>query len=278
MYMKMPPVASRFIARFVSFALVLMLLPLLAVAQSASTKPITEKGLTDALKIGGLSENELITIIQTRGVDFQLTPQAEQALRAAGATDGEIAAVRANYRGASAAPAQPAPQPASPPVQTPTVASSPASLSPGIYLQNGSAWAALPVESVSWQDSEVKSILHKASGGLLNEAITGTITGSHSGTAQTAPLQILLELASGSSMQSYLLVHLHAKNDNREFKCGSGSAKCPDQVAFQATPAGNNYQINFSAGSGDYAFILRSDLPTGKGPPNPSPAFTFRIR
>jgi hypothetical protein len=276
---KLPSSAIRLIACLLPIALLFVLLPVLAIAQSSTTKPISEKGLTDALKIGGLKESELIAAIKARGVDFQLTAQSEQSLRAAGATDGEIAAVRANYRGSGAAPVQPAPQPANPPVQAQPAASSPSSLSPGVYLKNGSGWAPLPVESVTWEGAGLMSGLRKATGGLLNEEITGTIAGSHSGTAVQAPVQFLLQLAPGTSVQSYLLVHLHGKHDNREFKSDLGGSKSSDGVAFQAAQAaGNSYQITFSAGSGDYAFILRSDIPSPKGTANPGKAFTFRIK
>ena len=277
---KLPSFAIRFIARFLPIALLLVLLPGLATAQSSSTKPISEMGLTDALKIGGLKESELIDAIKTRGVDFQLTAQSEQGLRAAGATDGEIAAVRTNYRGAGTAPAQPAPQPASPPVQAPAATPSPASLSPGVYFKNGSEWAPLPGESVTWGGTGgVSGLLRKASGGLLDEEITGTIAGSHSGTAVHALVEFFPQLAPGTSVQDYLLVHLHGKKDNREFKSGLGGGKSSDGVAFQATSiAKNSYQIDFSAGTGDYAFILRSDIPTAKGAAHPGKAFTFRIK
>jgi len=277
---KLPSLAVRFTSRFLPIALLLVLLPGLAIAQNSSTKPISQKGLTDALKIGGLKESELIDAIKTRGVDFQLTTQSEQGLRAAGATDGEIAAVRANYRGTGAAPAQPAPQPASPPVQAPAARPSPTSLSPGVYLKNGSEWAPLPVESVTWGGTGgVSGLLRKASGGLLDEEITGTIAGSHSGTAVHALAEFFPQLAPGTSVQDYLLVHLHGKKDNREFKSSLGGGKSSDGVAFQATPtAKNSYQIDFSAGTGDYAFILRSDIPTAKGATHLSKAFTFRIK
>lgn len=270
----------RFVARFLPIALlVVVLLPVLAMAQGSSAKPISEKGLTDALKIGGLKESELISAIKTRGVDFQLTAKSEKTLRAAGATDGEIAAVRANYRGTVAAPVPAAPQPVSPPVQAQPAAPSPSSRSSGVYFKNGSSWTPLQVESVTWEDTKLMSGLRKASGGLLNEEITGTIAGSQSVTAARAPVQFLLQIAPGISVQSYLLVHLHGKHDNREFKAALGGGKSSDGVAFQATQtADNSYQINFSAGSGDYAFILRSDIPAAKGNTNPGKAFTFHIK
>lgn len=86
-------------------------------AQSApapNTKPITQEGLTAALHIGGLTSDELAGIIKQRGVAFQLTDQVESELRAAGATDTVIEAVRANYRPPAPPPAPPAAAPAPP--------------------------------------------------------------------------------------------------------------------------------------------------------------------
>ena len=77
-------------------------------AQSAEsstkpTKPITLKGLEDAIKIGGLQDSELIGKIQSRGVNFILTSQITDTLRGLGASAAVIQAAGANYR-ATAAP------------------------------------------------------------------------------------------------------------------------------------------------------------------------------
>ncbi len=75
-----------------------------AFAQSTGhSKPITLKGLEDALKIGGLKDSELIGRIQSRGVDFALTSKITDQLRGLGASAGVIQAVGANYRGTAAA-------------------------------------------------------------------------------------------------------------------------------------------------------------------------------
>ncbi len=57
--------------------------------------------MEDAIKIGGLKDSELIGQIQSRGVDFILTPQITDALRGLGASAAVIQAVGANYRGTS---------------------------------------------------------------------------------------------------------------------------------------------------------------------------------
>lgn len=72
---------------------------LVLTAQNApSPKPISQSGLTEALRIGGLTTPELVDIVKLRGVAFQLTDQVESELRAAGAETALIEAVRANYR------------------------------------------------------------------------------------------------------------------------------------------------------------------------------------
>ena len=76
-------------------------------------KPISEEGLAEALRIGGLTNDELVDIVHTRGVAFQLNEKVESDLRAAGALTPLIDAVRANYRSpaiAAAPAAPPAPQ------------------------------------------------------------------------------------------------------------------------------------------------------------------------
>ncbi len=84
--------------------------------QSAATpeiKPISQQGMLEALRIGGLTTQELVDIVKERGVAFQVTEQVEADLRAAGAQTPLIDAIRANYR----APASATPASAPPAVQ-----------------------------------------------------------------------------------------------------------------------------------------------------------------
>jgi len=88
-------------------ALTLLVLPVAAQAP----KPITKQGLIDALRIGGLTLQELIQFVRDRGVDFQVTPDVEAELRTAAAQRELIDAVRGSYRGSTAPSAAPAPGP-----------------------------------------------------------------------------------------------------------------------------------------------------------------------
>lgn len=85
---------------FVLLAAALLLFP--AASSAQAKKPITRDGLVKAVRINGLSTAELVQQVQSRGVSFRMTPDAEAELRAAGARPEVIAAARSNYRVAAA--------------------------------------------------------------------------------------------------------------------------------------------------------------------------------
>jgi hypothetical protein len=74
-------------------------------ARMQAKKPISRQGLVNAVKINGLTTQELVGQIERRGVDFEMTADAEQELQSVGARPEVIEAARTNYRPASAAPA-----------------------------------------------------------------------------------------------------------------------------------------------------------------------------
>ncbi|HWW76508.1 MAG TPA: hypothetical protein VNZ44_14015, partial [Pyrinomonadaceae bacterium] len=74
-----------------------------ATASLQAKKPITKQGLVNAVKINGLSTQELVQQIERRGVDFEMTASDESDLQSVGARPEVIAAARANYRPATAA-------------------------------------------------------------------------------------------------------------------------------------------------------------------------------
>jgi hypothetical protein len=67
--------------------------------QIAQTKkPISKKGMLEALRANGLSTADLVERVRRRGVNFQLSDQDEAKFRAAGAEPELIEAIKANYR------------------------------------------------------------------------------------------------------------------------------------------------------------------------------------
>jgi hypothetical protein len=84
---------------FAAIAFTLLAVASMCVSANAQVKkPISRNGLVQAVKINGLSTVELVQQIQTRGVAFRMTPDAEQELRQAGARPEVIEAARRNYR------------------------------------------------------------------------------------------------------------------------------------------------------------------------------------
>jgi hypothetical protein len=67
-------------------------------SEQTAVRPITMKGLLDALKIGGLSSTEYIQIIQRSGVDFEMNDGLEKQLQEVGASPELVQVVRKNYR------------------------------------------------------------------------------------------------------------------------------------------------------------------------------------
>ncbi|MBV8857305.1 MAG: hypothetical protein JOZ02_10270 [Acidobacteria bacterium] len=97
----------------VSFVALLAACAALLFAGTASTqtakKPITKQGLVNAVKINGLTTQELVQQIQRRGVDFEMTASDESDLQSVGARPEVIEAARNNYRPAVVATARPTP-------------------------------------------------------------------------------------------------------------------------------------------------------------------------
>ena len=76
-------------------------------ASMQAKKPITKQGLMNAVKINGLTTNELVQQIQRRGVDFQMSASDESDLQGVGARPEIIDAARSNYRPAVVVAATP---------------------------------------------------------------------------------------------------------------------------------------------------------------------------
>src|SRR5438270_761256 len=93
---------TRLLALMLIAAASLLLFP--ADSSAQAKKPISLDGLVRAVRINGLSTDELIQQIQSRGVSFQMTPDAEAQLRSSGARPEVIEAARASYHPAAATP------------------------------------------------------------------------------------------------------------------------------------------------------------------------------
>jgi tetratricopeptide (TPR) repeat protein len=155
----------------------LVLFPIISSAQAK--KPISLDGLVSAVRINGLSTAELIQQIQTRGVAFQMTPDAEAQLRSAGARPEVIEAARANYRAPAVTPAR---TPNTPPSKFNVAAGPPLSKNEVVtMLQAGTPSARVEqfvdVRGVSFQSNAQVAQEIKRAGGT--NSLVGAITANY---------------------------------------------------------------------------------------------------
>lgn len=260
-------------------AALLLLYASSAICAQEPAKPITEKGLVTALTIGGLEAQELVDIIDRRGVDFSLTPESEQQLRAAGATSAVIEAVRTHYHQTIAehaavtdsSPAIVAPPSARPPSNERSLPGE-----PGVFYRDGANLIQLRPESATWHHEGLVHDLNK--GGLLHAEISGQVAGTHSPIRMHSPASFLIRISKATTLQDYLLVHLHEKNDNRNFKVALGGKTSKDAVDFRPAKIGDEvYEIDFTQGTGEYAFFTRSIIPSNSNGAHDGEILTFRI-
>src|SRR5262245_16783709 len=85
-------------AAWLPAALVAIVTVALAGGVLQAKKPISKKGLLEAIRLNGLSTGELIERVQERGVNFQITDDDARDFQQAGARPELIEAVKANYR------------------------------------------------------------------------------------------------------------------------------------------------------------------------------------
>lgn len=80
------------------FAFMIMLLASSALLAQYKGNPVKKEKLVSVLRSKQLQTRDIVTVIKSNGVDFQLTPAVEKELTTAGARPEVISAIRDNYR------------------------------------------------------------------------------------------------------------------------------------------------------------------------------------
>ena len=120
--------------------------------------------------------------------------------------------------------------------------------------------------------------LKKASGGLIDPEVTGQIPGEHSTATLHSPASLLIVSDPGLTEDDYIIVHLHSKHENREFKTSVGRLHSNDQVVFRAKVLSSRaFLVDFSQGLGDYAVLNSRAYPHGTDDMRPAFLFTFEV-
>lgn len=97
-------IPNRFLLKTVKLAAVCLLFAAAVFARQYEGKPVTKERLVTALKTKALQTRQIVDTINNNGVDFQITPNVEAELVAAGARPEVLTAARSNYRAPAGRP------------------------------------------------------------------------------------------------------------------------------------------------------------------------------
>jgi len=238
----------------------------------------------------GLSEDLIVTTINSSPGTYDTSANGLIALKKAGASDKVIAAIVIKASGATAAAPAPAPSAGS---ATPTtsVVLAQGALPDGVdtigvyYLDNtGSHWQEVPAEVVNFKSEG--ALKHYASAGLLKGEMTGLVGGNRSPLTLKLPSKFVLYVPEGRAPGEYQLIRLHENADSREFRAANGGIVHDSGGALRDvmdyTPkkiAPRVYLIEMSEDydKGEYGFLPPSDLPLGNSIPTATKIYSFSL-
>ena len=238
----------------------------------------------------GLSEDLIVTTINSSSGTYDTSANGLIALKKAGASDKVIAAVVVKASGATAAAPSPATSAgtATPP---PAVVLSHGALPDGVdtvgvyYLDDtGSHWQEVPAEVVNFKSEG--ALKHYASAGLLKGEMTGLVGGNRSSLTLKLPVKFVLYIPEGRAPGEYQLIRLHENADSREFRAANGGIVHDSGGALRDvmdyTPkkiAPHVYLIEMSEDydKGAYGFLPPSDLPLGSSIPTATKIYSFSL-
>jgi hypothetical protein len=199
------------------------LLVALLVAYLVAVVPVEAQqgiGNADIIKMqsAGLSENIIISTINTQPAAYDTSTDGLLTLKKAGVSDTVVAAIISRNAAMKSGVANPA--------GTNLPSAAPAGPPPGVdevgvyYRDKNKAWRPIPSEIVNTKSGGVlKSI---ASDGIVKGDTNGHIKGAESPTKLTTGTSILIFMPETYSANDYILVKLHRNSNNREFRAVTG--------------------------------------------------------
>jgi hypothetical protein len=238
----------------------MVLCPVFIVAQDA----LNNDSVVKMLK-AGLSEDLVISAINSKPGNYDTSADGMIALKTAGASDKIISAIVIKASGG--APAAAAAPSAAAPAAAPVAAGSglPAGIDEvGVYYQDKSgAWVALMPEVVNFKTGGFLKQL--ATNGIVKGDINGHLQGSNAKTVLTLPITFAVYVPEGTAITEYQLLRLRPSNgQSREFRSVTGGVihssggAARDLVEFDSTKlAPRVYQVTLKqdAGKGEYGLL-----------------------
>jgi hypothetical protein len=267
-------------------SVVLLLCPVLFAQEALDNATVAK------LVKAGLSEDLIVTTINSSPGKYDTSANGLIALKKAGATDKEVAAIVLKASGVSAAApaATPTSQAAAGSGSTSVVLASgalPTGVdSIGVYYldKDGRTWQEVPAEVVNFKAGG--ALKHYASAGVLKGEMMGIVGGNRSSLYLKTPASFVLYVPEGRVPGEYQLLHLHANADSREFRAANGGivhdagGALRDVMDFATKKiAPRVYLIEFTEDMerGEYGFLPPSDAQVGGSIPTASKIYSFSI-
>jgi len=269
--------------------LVLLLCPVLFAQET-----LTNDSVIKLLK-AGLSEELVLTTINSSPGNFDTSVNALIALKKAGAGDKVVSAMILKNSGATPSSATTTSSTAPMAAGTADVPA-PITLAPGtlptgvdsvgIYFldKTGNHWQEVPAEVVNFKKEG--SLRRLASAGVLKGEMTGLVGGNRSPLTLKLPSQFILYVPEGRAPGEYQLIHLHANADSREFRAANGGivkdAGGALRDVLDYTPkkiAPRVYLIEMSEDfeKGEYGFLPPSEASIGDNIPTATKLYSFSL-
>ena len=241
----------------------------------------------------GLSEDLIITTINSSAGSYTTSADSLIALKKAGASDKVIAAIVLKASGAtapapSAAPAPAAPAPGS---ATPAVTLAPGALPEGVdtvgvyYLdETGTHWQEVPAEVVNFKNEG--ALKHYASAGLLKGEMAGMVGGNRSPLTLKLPAKFVIYVSEGRAPGEYQLIRLHENADSRTFRAANGGIvhdaggalrDVMDYSPKKIAPRVYLIDIGEDYDRGEYGFLPPSDNALGSTIPTATKLYSFTL-
>jgi hypothetical protein len=266
--------------------LLLLLCPVLFAQEALSNASVMK------LVRAGLSEDLIVTTINSSPGQYDTSVNGIIALKKAGATDKEVAAVVLKASGVSAAAPAAMPEPvnqasAGSASNVAALGAPPAGVdSIGVYYldKSGNTWKEVPAELVNFKAGG--ALKHYASAGVLKGEMTGIVGGNRSLLSLKVPASFILYIPEGRAPGEYQLLRLHESADSREFRAANGGivhdagGALRDVVDFTSRKiAPHVYLIEFSEDMdrGEYGFLPPSDAAVGSSVPTASKIYSFSV-
>jgi predicted lipoprotein len=257
-----------------------------------SQEPLSNLSVIKLVK-AGLSEDLIVTTINSSPGKYDTSANGLIALKRAGATDKVVAAVVLKASGVSESTAAAMPVPVN---QAPAGSASKLALAPatppvgvdsiGVYYldKKGNTWQEVPAEVVNFKAGG--ALKHYASAGVLKGDMMGIVGGNRSSLSLKVPASFILYVPEGRVPGEYQLLRLHENADSREFRAANGGivhdagGALRDVVDFTSKKiAPRVYLIEFSEDMdrGEYGFLPPSDAAVGSSIPTASKIYSFAV-